>query len=70
MCEGELVNIIQLELLEKNEKKLTLKKISVVFVIVNNKKKVNKLYVFFFIQNNKVRRESYLFINKSKGEKL
>ena len=48
MCEGELVNIIQLELLEKNEKKLTLKKISVVFVIVNNKKKVNKLYVFFY----------------------
>jgi len=26
MCDGELVNIIQFELLEKNVKKLTLKK--------------------------------------------
>ena len=47
MCEGELVNIIQLELLEKNEKKLTLKKISVVFVIVNNKKKLTNFMYFF-----------------------
>ena len=47
MCEGELVNIIQLELLEKNEKKLTLKKISVVFVIVNNKKKLTNFMYYF-----------------------
>ena len=47
MCERGLVNIIQFELLKKRKKKLTLKKISVVFVFVNNTNKVNKFYVFF-----------------------
>ena len=71
MCERGLVNMIQLDLLEKkNVKKINLKKkISVVFVIVNNTKKLTN-FMYFFYKINKVRRESYSFIIKSKGENL